>query len=504
MDFEISPPSAAAMLESLRAYGYSLNSAIADLIDNSITAKAKNIWITLRWAGEDSWITIRDDGIGMSEEQLSKAMVAGSQNPLDQREEHDLGRFGLGLKTASLSLARSLTVASSTESSALAVRRWDLDYIAEQQTNEWRLLKIGRRNSREKLAGIENQVSGTVVLLENLDKLCSGTVATSPAHRDEFYHQIDSLCHHLGMIFHRFLSTPSRLKIYINGETDAQLVKPWDPFLSKHKATDPKPKIEIPFGKTTTFVQGFVLPHKDMLTQGEYEEAGGPLGWNAHQGFYVYRGDRLLVSGSWLGLRESTSKWRAEEHYKLARIRVDITNEMDSDWKIDVKKSLATPPQNVAIALVRYASQVRAEARKIFAHRGKYGKRKRNEDIGKVWMARQTRAQNTYRLDRNHPVIKSFLDRLGGRRKEAEAIFRLIEETVPVEQIWLDSAESPELRSSPFGTASEIEVIEAATAYLNLLQDGNSAPTDDLISEICELECFSDHKDIIYAHFGAR
>tara|TARA_B100001059_G_scaffold201139_1_gene208318 strand:+ start:291 stop:1805 length:1515 start_codon:yes stop_codon:yes gene_type:complete len=504
MDFEISPPSAGAMLESLRAYGYSLNSAIADLIDNSITATAKNVWITLRWQGENSWIIIRDDGTGMSEEQLSKAMVAGSQSPLNQREKHDLGRFGLGLKTASLSLARSLTVASKTKSTPLAVRRWDLDYIAEQQTNEWRLLKTGRNDSGEKLAGIENQNSGTVVLLENLDKLCAGTIATSPSHRDEFYHQIDSLRDHLGMIFHRFIAVPSRLRIFINGDTEAHTVKPWDPFFSKHKATEPKPVVKIPFGKTITVVQGFILPHKDMLTQDEYEEAGGPLGWNAHQGFYVYRGDRLLVSGSWLGLREGFSKWRAEEHYKLARIRVDITNEMDSDWKIDVKKSLATPPQNVALALVHYASQVRAEAREIFAHRGKYGKRKRDEKIGKVWLVKQTHGQNTYRLDRNHPVIKSFLDRLGGGNKEVEAIFRLIEETVPVEQIWLDSAETPEMRTSPFGTASETEVIEAAETYLGLLQGSVSTPSSELISQICNLECFSDYSDIIYAHFGVK
>lgn len=503
MDFEISPPSAAAMLESLRAYGYSLNSAIADLIDNSITAKAKNVWITLRWVGENSWITIRDDGIGMSEKQLSRAMVAGSQSPLERRERHDLGRFGLGLKTASLSLARSLTVASKTENTPVAIRRWDLDYIAEHGTNEWRLLKTGRDGSEEKLAGIESQSSGTVVLLENLDKLCSGTVATSPAHRDEFYHQIDSLREHLGMIFHRFLVAPSKLRIYINGKTEAQLVRPWDPFFSRHKATEPKPVTKIPFGDTITTIQGFILPHKDMLTQEEYEDAGGPLGWSAHQGFYVYRGDRLLVSGSWLGLREGVSKWRAEEHYKLARIRVDITNEMDSDWKIDVKKSLATPPQNVALALVSYASQVRAEAREIFAHRGKYGRRKRDEKIGKVWIAKQIRGQNSYHLDREHPVIKGFLERLGPRRKEAEAIFRLIEETVPVEQIWLDSAESPEKRSSPFGLASESEIIDAATAYLNLLKDGSTASTAELINEICNLECFADHREIICAHFGA-
>lgn len=503
MDFEISPPNASSMLESLRAYGYSLNSAISDLIDNSITAKAKNIWINLVWKGPDSWISISDDGIGMAEAKLSLAMVAGSQNPLDRREQNDLGRFGLGLKTASLSLARSLTVASKTKKNSLAIRRWDLDYIAEQQTNEWRLLKSGRSNSGEKLAGIENQESGTVVLLENLDKLCAGSVATSRAHRDEFYHQIDSLRDHLGMIFHRFLATPSRLKIYINGESEAHLVKPWDPFFLRHKATEPKPVTRIPFGETVTIVQGFILPHKDMLTQDEYEEASGPLGWNAHQGFYVYRGDRLLVSGSWLGLREGISKWRAEEHYKLARIRIDITNEMDSDWKIDVKKSLAIPPQNVALALVRYASQVRAEAREIFAHRGKYGKRRRAEQVDKVWFAKKARGQNTYRLDRDHPLISRFLESLGGQKKEAEAIFKLIEETVPVEQIWLDSAESPEMRSSPFGSASDQEVIEAARTFLEMLQGGVSTPAMDLIDEICELECFEDHKDIIYAHFGA-
>ncbi|WP_245701534.1 ATP-binding protein [Franzmannia pantelleriensis] len=492
------------MLESLRAYGYSLNSAVADLIDNSITASAKNIWITLRWKGECSWISIRDDGVGMNEEQLSRAMIAGSQSPLDRRERHDLGRFGLGLKTASLSLARVLTVVSKEEKNSLAIRRWDLDYIAEENTDQWRLLKSAREGSREKLKDFESQRSGTVVLLENLDNLCAGTLEKSPADRNEFYHKIDSLNDHLGMIFHRFLSTSTRLRIFINGESEAHLVKPWDPFYSKHKATEPKPKLQIPFGETVTDVQGFILPHKDMLTPAEYEEAGGPLGWNSHQGFYIYRADRLLVSGSWLGLRDGISKWRAEEHYKLARIRIDITNEMDNDWKIDVKKSLAIPPHNVALSLVRYASTVRAEARDVFAHRGKYGKRKRNEKVGKVWLSKQLRGQNTYRLNREHPVIRTFFENIRGRRDEAEAIFRLIEETVPVEQIWLDSAESPEMRSSPFGSAPEKEVIDAARTFLEMLQGDVSTPKKDLIDEVCELECFADHKEVIYAHFGAE
>jgi hypothetical protein len=504
MDFELSPPSSAAMLESLRAYGYSLNSAIADLIDNSITAKAKNIWITLHWSGEASWISILDDGTGMSERQLAKAMIAGSQNPLNPRDLHDLGRFGLGLKTASLSLARSLTVASKTDSTLVTVRRWDLDYIAAEQTNEWRLLKTARVESEQKLSQLVAQPSGTIVLLENLDKLCAGTAVTSPAHRSEFYHQVDSLSSHLGMIFHRFLSNPARLKIYINGTSDAHRVIPWDPFCTKHKATDPKPSVKIPFGSTLTEVQGYVLPHKDMMTQDEYEDASGPNGWNAHQGFYVYRGDRLLVCGSWLGLRDGATKWREEEHYKLARIKVDITNEMDGDWKIDVKKSLATPPPNVAAALVNYSAKVRSEAREVFAHRGKYGKRQTKEKIQNIWLAKQHRGMNTYHIDRAHPLIKSLFSLLDSNQKQLETIFKLIEETVPVEQIWLDSAESPEKRSTPFSSASESEIIEAASNCLKLLQSGSDKPSDSIINQICSLECFVEHSDLIYAHFGAK
>ena len=111
-DYDIVNPGASAMIESLRAYGYSLNSAIADLLDNSITAHAKNIWIHMYWDGGNSWLSITDDGSGMDEKTLINAMRPGSQNPLDQRKEDDLGRFGLGLKTASFSQCRSLTVVS--------------------------------------------------------------------------------------------------------------------------------------------------------------------------------------------------------------------------------------------------------------------------------------------------------------------------------------------------------------------------------------------------------
>lgn len=503
MNYEISPPGAGAMLESLRAYGYSLNSAISDIIDNSITAKAKNIWIYLAWKGPGSCIYIRDDGCGMSGSELSAAMVAGSQNPLLPRKSDDLGRFGLGLKTASLSQARSVTVASRSSGSEVAVRRWDLDYIAESGTDEWRLLKSCRESSNAWLESLESMESGTIVLLEDLDKLCAGTTASNPTHRDNFYHRVDSLREHLAMVFQRFLSAPHRLNIFINGEQGTHAVKPWDPFCKTHKATDPKPMISAPYDGKSVKVKGYILPHKDMFGADELDAAAGPAGWNGQQGFYIYRNDRLLVAGSWLGLRDGSQKWKAEEHYKLARIQVDITNDMDADWQIDVKKSVAIPPHTVAEALVNYGRQIRKEARDVFAHRGKYGKRTSSAKISKIWMARQKSGLNIYCLDRSHPLLQRFLDSAGSLKKDAETLFRLIEETVPVEQIWLDTAESPEKRSTPFFGVSEQEIIRAAERSLQIITGNQWPPSKEMIDMVCEIECFVDHRNLLYAHFGA-
>lgn len=138
-DFDVVAPDASSMIESLRAFGYDLPTAVADLIDNSISAGAKNVWLTFRWAGPGSFISVTDDGSGMSAETLVNAMRAGSRSPLDPRLPSDLGRFGLGLKTASFSQCRRLTVASREKKGTASIRRWDLDHV--QQVRDWQLLR---------------------------------------------------------------------------------------------------------------------------------------------------------------------------------------------------------------------------------------------------------------------------------------------------------------------------------------------------------------------------
>jgi len=464
-DFELAPPPAASMVEALRGIGYSLETAIADLLDNSISAGATSIWIVFGWNGPDSHISILDDGRGLSEPELFQAMRPGSKSPLEDRDPRDLGRFGLGLKTASFSQCRRLTVASKRSGSRVALRRWDLDYVARH--NEWRLLKTPAAGSQERLASLPDEGSGTIVLWELLDRVVGEEVVDDEGARRHFHQLIERVREHLAMVFHRFLagSRPD-LKIYINGTRNEHRVTAWDPFLTEHPATIPFPHDPIPCRDGRVVVRGFVLPHKDRLGDEQHRGASGPAGWNAQQGFYVYRNRRLLVAGNWLGLG-SERPWTKEEHYKLARIQLDIPNTMDADWKIDVRKSTARPPVSVRKRLRELADQVRKQAREVFSHRGRGQSRKASEPIVRAWKEVSIAGRLAYRVNRDHPVIATCLSQQVVPREDILLMLRILEETVPVHQIWLDAAERPDTHAQPFETAppAELQMLLAAVFH---------------------------------------
>ncbi len=498
-NYDIVNPSAAAMIESLRAYGYSLNTAIADLIDNSISAGANNIWIHLHWNGGNSWISIADDGSGMDKATLVNAMRPGSNNPLDERSESDLGRFGLGLKTASFSQCRSLTVASKVTGSELNLRRWDLDYVGMH--NEWRLLRDARRDSAEKFTQLDTLEHGTVVLLEDLDRLCHQQDAEDEFHRRKFFSHIDSLAQHISMVFHRFMEPRNGLNVFINGYSKEHKLKPWDPFLSLKDATSSQPDEKKSFHDGIVKVKGYVLPHKDKIGIDEHDEAAGPSGWNDQQGFYVYRNKRLLVAGSWLGLGGRRHGWTKEEHYKLARIKVDIPNSMDSAWQIDVKKSTAVPPPLVAEWLEDYAGHVRKEAREVFSHRGQYGQRTRTMEIIRLWKTGNRSGSQIYKIDRQSELVKTIMQQAGKLKPDIETLLRMLEETVPVQQIWLDIAEHSERSNEPMGGLTEKQVMGLVDNTLLALVGSGRKITESNIDYICKMECFVSYADIIRAKY---
>jgi len=281
------------MLEALRGLGYTTATALADVIDNSIAARAATVHLRFVWAGPASALYILDDGDGMDAGELDRAMRLGERSPLETRAAHDLGRFGLGLKTASLSQCRRLTVASRRDGQTHCLR-WDLDDIARRPDDGWYLLEDAAEGSAEYFRVLDEQSQGTLVLWEVLDR-----IVTPEFCEQDFLDLIDRVEQHLAMVFHRYLEGPCpRLRILINDRP----VNPWDPFLIGHPATWSSPVQRYRSAAGWVEVQGHVLPHHDRLESGAYEPAGGPEGWTSQQGFYVYRNARLLVAGGWLGL----------------------------------------------------------------------------------------------------------------------------------------------------------------------------------------------------------
>ena len=358
-------------------------------------------------------IIIQDDGRGMDDAGLDRAMRLGHQSPLDAGADDDLGRFGLGLKTASFSQCRRLTVASRQEGGAVACLRWDLDVLASSADDTWRLLDGPADGSRRLLDPLHAVRQGTRVLWENLDR-----IVTLGFSEQNFLDLIDGIESHLAMVFHRYLTEKHpRLHIAINDRA----VKPWDPFLATHDATWSSPTAMLAPGVAA---QCHVLPHKDRLDARQHEAAAGPDGWTAQQGFYVYRNQRLLVAGSWLGLGRGRP-WTKEEAHRLARIRLDIPNSADAEWKIDIRKSTARPPVGLRQNLTRLMEDTCRRAQRVFAHRGRIAGRPAAAPVVQAWRAEHRDDGMRYRIDTSHPAVAAVLDNAGTLAPQIRVMIRI-------------------------------------------------------------------------------
>lgn len=481
------PPKAGAMIEALRGLGYSTATALADLIDNSIAARAHRVEVVFSWHGTASTVAILDDGEGMDERGLDLGMRLGAMNPLAQRADHDLGRFGLGLKTSSFSQCRRLTVAS-RKGSHTSCLHWDLDILAASEDNGWHLMEGPPEGSADTLVPLEQQDHGTLVLWDKMDR-----IITPGFSEQDFLDLVDRVEKHLAMVFHRFLGglRPS-LQLSINGRP----VAPWDPYLVDHPATWSSPVEHIAAPGGIVDVQCHVLPHKDRLDAREHALTAGPDGWTAQQGFYVYRNRRLLVAGSWLGLGRGRP-WTKEEAYRLARIRLDIPNTADFDWKIDIRKSTARPPVSLRERLTRLAEDTRERARRVFAHRGQYARTGGGEPVAQAWRAEHFSGGMRYRIDLDHPAVRAVLEGAGELEAQIRAMLRVIEETIPVQRIWLDTTEARETPRTGFSGEAPEEVLSVlSVVYRNLVLRKGLSPA--LARErLLRTEPFNNHPELV-------
>ena len=330
-------PAAARTVESLRDIGYELPQAVADLIDNSIEARATEIDVDVRFSGTDSWIRIADNGDGMDANTLTEALRYGSERDY---AADALGKFGFGLKTASTSQCRRVTVASrrSKSQARLEVRSLDLDHIVA--TNRWEILVIDAGSRSPLVTGPLMDHPGTVVLWEDMDRVLDYKDPYGHWARRRLLELAEDIDNHLAMVFHRFLSGAvqgRKTRIRVNGST----VVPWDPFCASEPETielDPLDiKVQSEGNSGIVHVVPYVLPHQtDFSSVKAWQRASGPLKWNRQQGFYVYRSNRLIQWGGWSRIRT------LDEHTKLARLALDFSSALDSAFGINISKAIVT------------------------------------------------------------------------------------------------------------------------------------------------------------------
>jgi len=482
-------PNASSMIETFRAIGYSIETAVADIIDNSISAGAKNIYIERVWQGGKSTITIRDDGHGMNGPELINAMRPGAQNPLEERSITDLGRFGLGLKTASFSQCRKLSVLSKKKGYAPIFWSWDLDYVA--QTNEWNLIKW---MPEEYKSALNDQDSGTIVIWTDLDRVLPLTTSE----RDErakrkFSNSLERVRQHIAMTFHRFIEDKS-IKLYWCGN----LIESWNPFFPfpEESLTDtPAPEEDLSGGGT---IKGFVLPHKSRVSEQAYRAGEGINGYPAQQGFYVYRGKRMLLAGDWLGI------FRKEEHYKLVRIRIDLPNTLDTNWQIDIKKSKATPPPACRDQIEQYAKKIRTIGEDVFRHRGKILKHRAGQDFQPLWLDKTKGGKWSFIINREHLIIKNIKEMAKDRPEQAiDMLLRFIEESIPTKSIYVKETheetkdvDKREIQKEPYSDF-DVNVIKQMLSqmYDNQINGGKSPEQAKFLLKT--IEPFNNYEDLI-------
>lgn len=444
----------AHLMESMRAVGYSLETAIADVVDNSIAANARSVEIHFQSQPDTAYVGILDDGRGMDDEEIVSAMQLASTSSVDERVATDLGRFGLGLKTASLSQCRCLTVISKTDG-VVSGARWDMDHLA--QVRKWELLILSAReiSAVPDVKLLQALDSGTLVVWTKLNDADLDNEVFSETWDQRMLYAKD----HLGLVFHRFLSGEhgGKFRIRLNGMS----IKPADPFLTKNSATQAGTEEQLAVGDAHITIKPFTLPYLNKMTSADKKAAQVNGSLRDSQGFYVYRGMRLVIGGSWFRVAPRS------ELGKLARVRVDIPNTLDHLWALDIKKSMAVPPPAVKSALRKVIDRLVQPSQKAFRHKGI--KEKNKTASVTTWEANQGRDSFFYVINRNHPVLRALSVSLSQDQiRTLESFIRNIESSFPFQDAYVRMADD-QIAGMP--DISELDIIDELRDFWEKYQE---------------------------------
>ena len=475
------PPSASSLSASMRDIGYSLETAIADLIDNSISANASMIDIYCDLTQSDPTLAIIDNGAGMTDKEIIAAMRHGATSPKQKRAPDDLGRFGLGLKTASFSQCRRLTIISSKKG-VLSGAEWDLDLI--DRKDDW-IVSLPDKAEIAALPFIDRLGEhGTMVMWRSLDRLFEDETGNR---RDEIVNEkLDVVGKHLALVFHRFLSGEvkqrKKLSIAINGHN----VEPFDPFCRKNSATQNLPEEIVRIGDTSVRIQPYILPHHSRLSVQEYDYYQSRSDYISNQGAYIYRNERLMTWGDWFRLIPKG------EATKLARVQIDFPSSLDESWTIDIKKSRAKPPHVVRERLRQVITRI--VERSTLVHRGR-GKKLLEEIKVPIWERYADQGRIRYALNSKHPLVEVVADNMDDvGRSKLDLMLQAISSALPVEMIYSDYSTHP--TNVQQSTTEKEAVIEHLRLLKNSLFNGNGGDAEGFRQVMRSTRLFEKYLDI--------
>lgn len=450
MHFKEHLPSASNLMNSNRSIGYSLKSAVADIIDNSLAAGATIINITTP-TEERPCLAILDDGYGMDASELESAMRYGSCPITATRSASDLGRFGLGLKTASLSQCRRLVVISKKAGGTLCGAFWDLDRLETDVPWPLGILDEDDFSSVPLIDSLRNRPHGTLVLWENLDVLL-GSLRGGKDLGSRLDELLAKLKKHLGLVFHRFIEGdhkhPAVRIVFNNSDIEAR-----DPFL-KERSSRPYDRDVYEINGQRIYVQPYILPHPGHITQSERALVGD---LDRNQGFYIYRNRRLIIWGTWFHLKKKTRL------SQLARVQVDIPSspEIDRLWDLDVKKSNASIPECLRESLKNAVEKIQGFSADRRIRRG----REQTTKIG-IWTRRQLPDGGfRYLINENNPTISNYIT----QHPEIRPVLRLVAAALPVDQMFADIHRDCEIH----GDTEAVDAIAEQLSQAGFVVDKN-------------------------------
>ncbi|MFL2078276.1 ATP-binding protein [Marinilactibacillus psychrotolerans] len=471
-------PYAPNLVESTRSIGYSFETALADIIDNSVSNYSSRVDVKFS-GGECPYVAVIDDGVGMSEYTLKQAMRYGSKSSLEERDEIDLGRFGLGLKMASMSQCRKLTVLSKQRGEITAVT-WDLDHIHE--TEKWNLITYSKDQTKKlKLYDdLDNMKSGTVVLWEKLDRISESVIKFD----SEFNEVLSYSSKHMGLVFHRYIENPL-MKNYFELYFNNLKVDPIDPFMTSNKGTQELEEETLFIDKVGIKVKPFIIPYASKLSAKERQIQNENKDLNINQGLYIYRNKRLIVWGKWFYLL------REAELSKLARIRIDLPNSIDDIWTIDVKKSSASIPSTIKEPLKQIVIRSVGKSERVFRYRG----RKANKDNKQhVWNKIENREKFQFLINRDLSIYKALEESLDDNQlRLLNSLVRSLEDTFPYGDVYFELAKDREYETN---TQTVDEVYQSAKNILEMYT-GNIKIQKVLLAEFKRTDLFSNYPEVI-------